>query len=295
MEEMKVGHFLLTRFNVRMNTVLTNQLDKIDITSDMEYLSERFRLFYKYTVPSIVAQTDENFEWIVLFSNNTPDCFKDRLNALMEANKGIKCLFVDDGVDYYAVLNDYLASKQVEWYITSRVDNDDALAVNYIERVKHEILKDEMQTRVLCFNNGYQYDESAGYLTKYYFPSNHFTSMLAHKETVIDTIISHGHMEITENYNVIEVETSEPMWLEVVHGLNVTNRMHFKQNDIISDVQAVTVFGLNPEKIKIQTENSFLAALIQKPKNALRLFKQYGISKTVKKVVGKVKKKLTHA
>lgn len=290
MEKNVVGHFLLTRFNVRINTVLTNQLEKIDITSDNNYLTERFRLFFKYTVPSVLAQSDQDFEWIILFSDNTPEKFKEKASKIKGNGCKVTCLYVSDETDYLDVLNEYLVNKGYQWYITSRVDNDDAIEIDYIRDVKKKILSEGKTVKVLSFNNGIQYEERTGFLTRYPFPSNHFTSMLSPWSNRIDNIISHGHMEIAEEYPVININNSVEMWLEVVHESNVTNRMHFKKGNRITDIKIFDKYGLQYSELKLVDKNEYLAVCLQGPKNVIRLLRQYGLLKTIKKGYNKFSK-----
>lgn len=292
MEKKTINHYLLTRFNVRMDTMLTIQLDKKDITKDTNYLEERFRLFFKYTVPSVLNQTDLEFSWIILLSDNTPRQFKNRLKILEKEHNNIICLYIRDDEDYYEVLNSYFQNSRSDWYITSRVDNDDALCKDYIKTVKQYLLSQTMEICVLSFNNGLQYSEQDGYLCKYSFPSNHFTSMLSPYSINVDTIISHGHMDIGQLYKINNIDNDEPMWLEVVHETNITNRMHFHAKDLIENDQLIKQFNVD---IKLKhINNKKMTEIGQKFKNTIRLFRQYGISKTFMKISSKIKKKINN-
>jgi hypothetical protein len=71
------NHFLLTRFNVRLNR------DDIGYGSDLgvspEWLNRRFELFDKFCYPSVRVQSNQNFKWILFCNSLTPDIFKDKL------------------------------------------------------------------------------------------------------------------------------------------------------------------------------------------------------------------------
>ena len=45
--------------------------------------------------------------------------------------------------------------------------------------------------------------------------------------------MSFEHMKVDTLQNVIKYDNIEPMWLEVVHKTNVSNRTHAKFNSII--------------------------------------------------------------
>ena len=69
---LKLEHILVNRFHLP-NFSTNKQLSKNDITSDENYLDDRFQLFFKYTVPSVISQTWKDFLWYVFFSDRTPD------------------------------------------------------------------------------------------------------------------------------------------------------------------------------------------------------------------------------
>ncbi|MBQ7976541.1 MAG: hypothetical protein IJ300_12725 [Clostridia bacterium] len=286
---MNFKHFLITRFNIKIASVLTKQLDAIDISTDEKYLTERFKLFFDYTVPSVKAQSEKNFEWIVMFSSKTPDKFKQYMTKLSEEMSNLCVLYVDDNEEASAVLNREITRYDVQWCITSRVDNDDALATNYIESVQTYIKSNPVKKYALIFNNGYQYEERLKIASKYYFPKNHFSTLIAPCEKVTDTILNYGHMDIDKHLVIIEKDSLEPMWLEVVHGSNVSNRLHIKSKDSVKDVHALQMFGICNKEIKRLKFTKFYT-LLSKPANAIRIIKQYGVCKIVGKIIDKLKK-----
>ncbi len=286
---MRYKHFLLTRFNIRIASMLTKKLDAIDISRDEEYLEERFRLFFDYTVPSIKGQTVKSFVWLVLFSDNTPDRFKERIRMLEDELDIFKPIFVKDTESADSLLNKELTKYETDICITSRVDNDDALALNFIETVREYVSKNADSRYALIFNNGYQYEEKNGIVSKYRFPKNHFSTLITPYEKEVDTILNYGHMDIQEKVNVVEIDNTSPLWLEVVHGTNVSNRMHTNGDSIVKDSDALQIFGIMSKNIRVP-KSAKLYAYFNKPANAIRLIKQYGIKKTIAKVFEKIKK-----
>ena len=77
--------YIITRFNVPIVTMLTKQLDAIDVTTDEKYLDKRFSLFEKYTVPSMLNQTNKDFMWIILFSDKTPAKYQSRMRKIADS------------------------------------------------------------------------------------------------------------------------------------------------------------------------------------------------------------------
>lgn len=286
------SHFLITRFNVRINTMLPKQLEQIDITRNEQYLDERFRLFYKYTVPSVINQSSKKFTWILLFSSNTPIKYKNKLKQLAKLKDiHIKILYINDSDDYLMVLKNYIYSNlSTDYYITSRVDNDDCLSINYMQNIQAYVDKMDYKHSVIIFNNGYQYDELCKISTFYHFDTNHFSSLVSHIDDR-DVIIEYNHMDINKFLPVINIDNSNPMWLEVVHNSNITNRMHLKSDNFIYGKDLLKQFGLDIELQDLSKSRKTINIVMQKPKNFFRLYRQYGLKKCFKKFYEKFTKK----
>lgn len=268
--------------------MLTRQLDVIDISRDEQYLENRFRLFYSYTVPSVTSQTNKKFEWIILFSDNTPERFKKRVNQLTDQYNFIHALYIKDDENSMDRLNAYILKKKCDWIITSRLDNDDALATSYIESVQEYFTQNEAKKYALVFNDGYQYEEKSGVMARYHFPKNHFSSLLSEYCPTPDNILNYSHMDIDKTILLESISTAYSNWLEIVHDTNVTNRMHFSMKDIVVDNTEFTRFGI----CGIQVANITKALrryIMLKPDNLTTLLKKYGIKKAIVKAADKIR------
>ena len=70
-------HLLFTRFNI-------NSADTLSCRLDPAYLKVRFELFERYCLPSVQNQTNQNFIWLLLLDENTPNDYKDRIKLYQE-------------------------------------------------------------------------------------------------------------------------------------------------------------------------------------------------------------------
>ena len=70
------AHFLITRFNI--STPFTGNTP---ILTDA-WLTKRFELFEQFCFPSVAGQTNNNFQWIILFHPETPSHFMKRFHRL---------------------------------------------------------------------------------------------------------------------------------------------------------------------------------------------------------------------
>lgn len=180
-------------------------------------------LFEKYTIPSVINQTDMDFDWLVLFSESTPEQFKKIVLGYQNEIRNFHPIYISDDKanNFRNIIVEYIKNDtDEELIVTTRCDNDDALSKKYIEQVHKNMWRNSEY--ILSFPNGYQYDEKTKVLRKYYFPTSHFTTLISNKKD--KTIYDFLHMDISENCNVEYINT-EPLWLEVIHSENVYNCM----------------------------------------------------------------------
>ena len=117
-------HFVLTRFN-KLN-------DDIDIYNNPsikdpeEWLDHRINLFNKYCLPNMMLQKG-NFTWLLSFSPKTPKWITDEYATFPH----IKIIY-----EYPRTYLRKQSFRKGEWIISSRIDNDDTVSINYIERVQ---------------------------------------------------------------------------------------------------------------------------------------------------------------
>src|SRR4051794_4900698 len=123
-------HLLITKFNIR--TSGTNEASPMRL--DKEWLRDRLAEFETFCAPSVEAQTTRDFSWLVLCDEESPSWFK----AAMSSNGDlITPLFLGDVTN--ATLPALLKERGYvdrPGLITSRLDNDDAIARNLLETVQ---------------------------------------------------------------------------------------------------------------------------------------------------------------
>ena len=227
-------HYIITRFNVRANYECTlknpdnNPMKRI---LDEDYLNERFNIFEKYTLQSIKRQTNQNFIWLILFHKNTPDIFKKRIQKLKEEFGFIDLYFGDEQNFNFS---EYCNSQQenIEYFITTRIDNDDMLSYDYIARIQGYV-NNNLHECILSFEKGMKFDLSSQKKYKYDRKDNHFLSMIGPKE---ECILQYNHAKIFESgKEVIMLDCNKPMWTEIIHESNVINRIKGQEIEIKED------------------------------------------------------------
>ena len=87
----QIQHFILTRFNL----LLWNKDKEGGKVRTTKWLEHRFSLFEKYCLPSILSQTCQDFEWIVLFDSMTPEKFMSKIAEYEKRCPQLKPVFVE--------------------------------------------------------------------------------------------------------------------------------------------------------------------------------------------------------
>lgn len=283
---------VVTRFNinVKYTKVTTKLLDEINPAVDEGYLSRRFELFETYTVPSIQNQLAQNFIWVVLFHQDTPQKYKDKIMALQQAYPAFHPLFVPHTTDYIALTNQYLLSFGAKRYIMARIDNDDAFHESFMQQVQAVVQNDPRTEYLILFANGLQYHEKQRFATRYHFPLNHFSAFVTPNkgDGTLNNVLSYNHTMVDKLFEIEMVQNEQPMWLELVHESNVSNRMQVKRQHIVRKIEELDGFGDHYALSAYAARIAVVYALLKKPINAVRLYKMYGM----KGVVGKIKEKL---
>jgi hypothetical protein len=206
------SHLLMTRFNV----------PKEHRTSpDTRWLIHRFDLFHKFCYPSVKSQSNQNFKWLVFFDVNTPAEFKEKIKGYAKWSQFVPCFIKQFTEELYIpfILENIHADS--EYLITSRVDNDDALAIHYIQKVQYAFKYQQIE--FINFDYGFVYDVRTGKL----FIRNHYINAfvsLIEKIDNIKTVYKMDHRELGRLGNVIRMNC-EPMWLQIIHGDNLSNKV----------------------------------------------------------------------
>ncbi len=132
----------LLRFSVLTPTYYSERFDTLDETAahlfSAERMALRFRLFETLCLPSLVEQTDPDFECVVLTAERMPDEYKDRLRALLDPIPHIHLRAVGTDNHYQLLKGGYdsINTGDATHRILFRLDDDDCVDLNFIARTK---------------------------------------------------------------------------------------------------------------------------------------------------------------
>lgn len=212
-------HYLITRFNTGLYRRKNQKTRKGSPIDPKKWMVDRFRLFEKFTVPSILNQTCTNFEWLVGFDNATP------MPYLLRAKKYCTVILGDN--TRHASIS-YIRDKcdSGDHIITSRVDNDDALHKDYIKAVQHYYHTKERRSGIYVFPLGWIYKPQGEKLYHVRYNRNPFLSRVEKHLDKLKTVYEYGHVELFKKKAVkyYRLEGHGHMWLQVIHENNLANK-----------------------------------------------------------------------
>lgn len=223
MAETTVPHVLMTRFN------LATPGREAAIRNKPDWLATRFRLFEEFCLPSVAEQTTKAFTWIIYFDKDTPAEFKARVAELqirVPFEAYYTGLFPASG--WPRSLAEVLGAKQGTLppvVLTSRLDNDDALACDYMERTANAAIGQVPSPRVgIVITNGYIRSAISAYRISH--PCNAFASWLERVDQPDGALTAMGisHIDAADFGPLVQVP-GPGGWLQVVHGGNVSNKV----------------------------------------------------------------------
>ena len=217
-------HFILTRFNIRIWTQDKNR--KAVRTAD--WLKQRFEVFERFCLPSIAQQTCKDFEWIVLFDSETPLEYKERVTGFKEVCPQFTPVYVEPSMGRYFrhVFRTSVAEKvHASRVLTTYLDNDDALSVNFVEDIQRRAA-DLPDGTFVYYSSGFQFFKEFGLMLRVRDVRNHFVSVVeTGSPGTLKTIFGYGSHYYIDRIPDAHIEYIEdcPLWCEVVHERNMCN------------------------------------------------------------------------
>lgn len=214
MNAARPDHVILTRFNVP-----TPGRESL-IRAQDGWLRDRILLFEKYCLPSVRAQTNQHFEWIVYFDPESPPWFMDWLDGLGK-DRPFHAIF-RTSVSREEMLTDVRGATgaRSNTLMTTNLDNDDGLAVDFVERLQQSVTGGRREALYL----------SKGIIlrgTETYLRTDRLNAFCSVAEPWDEPVMAwtDWHNRLGRAMPVVQVGGG-PGWLQVVHGRNVSNTVH---------------------------------------------------------------------
>lgn len=210
---MSTAHVFLTRYNLPSPGVESL------IRAKDGWLRERTELFERYTVPSVRSQSVDDVHWIVYLDTESPQWLLDKMYGWRD--EGLLTPILRTSVSVQERADDIRATvgRTSGPVVSSNLDNDDGLSVDFVERLRNAPTKGERNA--IYMSNGLITNGSRAFLR--HDPDNAFCAV---REDLSDLVTcwADWHNRLHLQMPVVQVE-GEPGWLQVIHGTNVSNRV----------------------------------------------------------------------
>ena len=271
----KIKHLLLTRYNVAS----PGKWEEIRLREG--WLEKRFDLFRDYCVPGVASQTNKDFEWLIFFDEQTPVEYMKRIEAF-QTQFPFRIIYtsVFELKDLCAQI---VAEKgDCDWLLTTRLDSDDVLAVDFMARLKNGLVAD--QAKALNFPNGLilsQKNEKTA-LYKDRDISSPFISLLEPLDENLHTVWSKMHRHVDELAPLSQIDEA-PAWMQVVHGDNIANHVRGVRVPLSAHVEKYPILNMFLKNSGETAQDILIENLILTP---VRQTKEAGIN-VIKKLIGR--------
>lgn len=211
-----LNHILLTRFN------LPSKGNESLVRAQENWLRNRVALFERYCLPSVMAQTCQDFSWIIYFDPSSPAWLRDWVRRHDQQRNFIPHFreeVTGDGLlnDLRAVAGGHRGTE----ILTTNLDNDDGLAIDFVERIQGA---DRVGDRTAIYVGDGLIRYGDALLYRHVDPHNAFCSVRESWDAPMTCWID-WHNLLPERMPAVVLRGS-PGWLQVVHGGNVSNRVH---------------------------------------------------------------------
>jgi len=269
-------HFILTQFNVSINSILP----------DRDWHDQRFQLFEKFCYPSVYGQSDQNFKWLVFFDSKTPEFFKEKVKKYSNWENFIPEYVGNDDQENFKKIIKAKISDKTEYLITTRIDNDDAIFKDFVKVVQKNFNKQEFE--FINFSYGYVWHKGKIYLYK--DDCNPFISLIE-KVNGVKTVWCEQHQNLYRAGTIKQINNRKyPAWIQVKHKRNIRNRLRGWRVPID---RIHSIFGINPESFALK-ENKFFFWIDKIFLCSVRQFRErfFKISGKIRKGLSKIKNEI---
>ena len=212
---MDFTHIVLTRFNVATGYAPSTK------GVDSDWLEERLALFKRYCLPTVSKQKEASFYWIVFCNLLSPPWFKQKMAEFEH-------IFTTVYIDGLAT-DELLAQKVKEsglvtrpYLITTRIDNDDAMARSHLKMVQGEFRHQSRE--FISFALGLQLFRGSLYETCW--ANSPFLSLIEKvaADGTFTTVLCTDHT-LVKQVGKVRVLWRSPQWMQVLHANNVGNAL----------------------------------------------------------------------
>ncbi len=270
---MSLDHVLLTRFN------LPSAGFESIIRAQEGWLRGRAQLFEEYCLPSVRAQSNKNFHWLIYFDPESPSWLKDKIKV-WSSDRTFEPVFREQ-VSHKELIEDIRSVVGIpsSELMTTNLDNDDGIAVDFVQRLQNVEISSSRSA--IYISQGLIKCGDAVYIRA--DRQNAFCSVRESWETPVGCWTDfHNRLGRHMSTKVLE---GPPGWLQVIHGTNVSNRVRGRR---VSPGQYRSLYlGLLDEVAETTTQDLLRDWLFASPYRIARETARAAIKRIIESSLGK--------
>lgn len=190
------------------------------------WVDYRMNLLQKYCVPSVLAQTCQDFDWWFLVNRSFPGLTGEHIELLSRFGQilDIDAPWNETQPEVGSLLADKYNN---QWVCSTRLDSDDMLSTTFMEKLKQKVYEKEQW---ISFEYGYIMKDGYAALRKYNV--NPFVSYVEFA-TPLKTVFHVAH-NVANRSNIPFNLIPEIGWAQIDHGDNIKNHAHYKVKNFSS-------------------------------------------------------------
>lgn len=217
---MAFQHYLITRFNLRNPKWDVTKNNETLLTD--EWMEHRMWLFGNFCFPSVAAQTNKDFTWLIYFDVTTPTKFQEEIAKMIEGQPNIRTFFIDGMPDFYPQIQKLIAEETTDkpYLITSRIDNDDCIHKNFIGEVQNQFKSQDYQAIDVIKGYSLQIKPTI-MLGKKEHIFNPFISLIEKNESP-KTVWFSDHNMWKKETRITQIKDKR-LWMSIIHEKNKVN------------------------------------------------------------------------
>jgi hypothetical protein len=154
-------HIIITRFNYRFK-----KTDELAPLIEHNYWNARLELFQKFCLPSVMAQKNKDFSWVIIIDPELPESMEKELDDMINRENVSHIRVILYKWNFGDSLSDpswlpIEECKHKKYLVTTRLDNDDALSLDFTQRIKN--LSQTIYVNgfvIVSYSRGYTWNDS---------------------------------------------------------------------------------------------------------------------------------------
>lgn len=242
----------LVRFSVLTPTYYSERFSTLKETAEHLFSADRmalrFRIFERLCLPSLLRQSDQDFDVVVLTADSMPRPYLDRLQDLLDPHPNVHLRPVGTRNHYRLLRQGYASVTRdtAQHRILFRLDDDDAVDLEYIRRTKEMArcllpLQQPGTSFAIAHNRGFYLratvDGPEVFDAIEQSPLSVGTALVVPPERD-ENPYRYNHRKLARHYNLY-MDSQAPAYIRTIHGDNksdpaltgITHRMEVPELD----------------------------------------------------------------